>query len=78
LQAAIKLVAILVTEPKPSEYKETWMLFLLIISLTFSVVTLILLAVYFITGAKNTPLMRVAGACGIVSSLLWIIQSRMR
>lgn len=54
------------------------MLPLLIVSLLCSVTTLILLAVYFITGAKNTTLMRVAGGCAILSSVLWILQSRMR
>ena len=54
------------------------MLLLLIGSLLFSVLTLVLLAVYFITGAKRMVLARIAGACGILASLLWIIQSRMR
>jgi hypothetical protein len=54
------------------------MILLLIGSLICSVLTLILLAVYFITGAKKTILMRIAGACGILASFLWIMQSRMR
>jgi len=54
------------------------MLLLLILSLICSLTTLVLLAVYFITGAKKTILMRIAGACGIAASLLWIVQSRMR
>ena len=54
------------------------MILLLIGSLIFSVLTLVLLAVYFITGGKKLILMRLAGACGILASLFWIIQSRMR
>ncbi|HEX8890660.1 MAG TPA: hypothetical protein VF779_16025 [Pyrinomonadaceae bacterium] len=54
------------------------MILLLILSLICSLLTLVLLAVYFITGGKKTILMRIAGACGIAASLLWIIQSRMR
>ena len=53
------------------------MLLLLIGSLLFSVLALVLLAAYFITGGKKMILARCAGACGILASLLWIIQSRM-
>ncbi|HEY0404266.1 MAG TPA: LPXTG cell wall anchor domain-containing protein [Pyrinomonadaceae bacterium] len=41
-----------------------------------SALTLVLLAAYFITGAKKTILMRLAGASAILASLLWIYRSR--
>ncbi|HEX8710194.1 MAG TPA: hypothetical protein VF723_18265 [Pyrinomonadaceae bacterium] len=41
----------------------------------FSVLTLILLAAYFITGMKKQLLARLAGASGMLASFLWIFRS---
>lgn len=54
------------------------MLLLLFGSLFFSALALVLLAVYFITGAKKMILARLAGGSVILASLMWILQSRMR
>jgi hypothetical protein len=54
------------------------MLLLLIGSLLFSVLALVFLAAYFITGGKKMILARLAGGSIILASLFWILQSRMR
>lgn len=41
----------------------------------FSALALLLLIVYFATGAKKTILMRLAGASAIIASLIWIFRS---
>ena len=51
---------------------------LLLGGMLFSALALILLAAYFITGAKKTILMRLAGASAIVASLIWILRSNAR
>ena len=48
---------------------------LLIGGTLFSLIALILLAAYLITGAKKTVLMRLAGAAAIVASLIWMLRS---
>jgi len=47
----------------------------LIVSTFFAVLTLVLLIAYFATGAKNNTLRYLAGASGILSSLMWLIKS---
>jgi hypothetical protein len=47
---------------------------LLLGGMLFPLLALILLAAYFITGAKKTILMRLAGASAIVASLIWILR----
>lgn len=49
-------------------------MFLLLGGMLFSALALILLAAYFITGAKKTILMRLAGASAILASLIWILR----
>lgn len=41
----------------------------------FSTLALLLLLIYFITGAKKTILMRLAGASAILASLIWIFRT---
>jgi hypothetical protein len=48
---------------------------LLLGGMLFSSLALILLLAYFITGAKKTILMRLAGASAIIASLIWILRS---
>lgn len=48
---------------------------LLLGGMLLSALALILLAAYFITGAKKTILMRLAGASAIIASLIWIMRS---
>lgn len=48
---------------------------LLLGGMFFSALALVLLAVYFITGAKKTILMRLAGASAIIASLIWIFRT---
>ncbi len=50
----------------------------LIVSTFFAVLTLVLLIAYFATGAKNNTFRYLAGASGILTSLLWLIKSFMR
>jgi hypothetical protein len=54
------------------------MTLLLLIGTIFSLVTLVMLLAYFITGAKNNTLRYLAGAFGLVSGLLWLIRTFMR
>jgi LPXTG-motif cell wall-anchored protein len=42
----------------------------------FSGLAILFLLAYFITGAKKTILMRLAGASAIAASLIWILRSR--
>ncbi len=49
---------------------------LLLGGMLFSALALLLLAAYFITGAKRMILMRLAGACAIIASLFWIFRSK--
>lgn len=49
---------------------------LLLAGMLFSTLTLVLLGTYFITGAKKTILMRLAGASAIVASLIWFMRMR--
>jgi hypothetical protein len=54
------------------------MTLLLVAGTLFAAVTLILLAAYFITGAKNNTLRYLAGASAILMALMWMIKSFMR
>jgi hypothetical protein len=54
------------------------MTLLLLAGTLFAAVTLVLLAAYFITGAKNNTLRYLAGASGILTALIWMIKSFMR
>lgn len=48
---------------------------MLIGSTLFAFTCLILLGVYFATGAKKIILARLAGASGMLASLLWILRT---
>jgi hypothetical protein len=54
------------------------MTLLLIAGTIFAVLTLVLLAAYFITGAKNNNLRYLAGASGLIMALIWLIRTFMR
>ena len=54
------------------------MTILLILGTLFAFLTLVLLAAYFITGAKNNTLRYLAGASGIIMGLIWMIKTFMR
>ena len=47
-------------------------------SMVFALLTLGLLAAFYITGAKNHTLRRYAGVFGILSALLWLLKTFMR
>ncbi|HKR01854.1 MAG TPA: hypothetical protein VJT09_14330 [Pyrinomonadaceae bacterium] len=54
------------------------MVLLLFGSVVFALLTLGLLAAFFITGGKNQTLRYLAGASGLIASLLWLIKTFMR
>lgn len=54
------------------------MTLLLLAGTLFAVLTLVFLAAYFITGAKNNKLRYLAGASAIIMALVWMIKSFMR
>ena len=54
------------------------MTLLLILGTLFAALTLVLLAAYFITGAKNNTLRHLAGASALIMALVWMIKSFMR
>ena len=54
------------------------MTLLLLAGTIFAVLTLVLLAAYFITGAKNNTLRYLAGASGLIMALMWLIRTFMR
>ena len=54
------------------------MTLLLLACTIFAVLTLVLLAAYFITGAKNNTLRYLAGASGLIMALMWLIRTFMR
>ena len=54
---------------------KTTHLLMLIGSTLFAFICLILLGIYFATGAKKQILARLAGASGMLASLLWIIRT---
>ena len=54
------------------------MTLLLIAGTIFAALTLVLLAAYFITGAKNNTLRYLAGASGLIMALMWLIKTFIR
>jgi hypothetical protein len=54
------------------------MTLLLLAGTLFAVLTLVLLAAFFITGGKNQKLRYLAGASAIIMSLIWMIRTFMR
>jgi hypothetical protein len=54
------------------------MTLLLVAGTIFAVLTLILLAAFFITGGKNQKLRYLAGASGLIMVLIWLIRTFMR
>ena len=54
------------------------MTLLLIAGTFFAVLTLVLLAAFFITGAKNQKLRYLAGASAIIMAMIWMIKTFMR
>ena len=54
------------------------MTLLLLAGTIFALLTLVLLAAYFITGAKNNTLRYLAGASGLIMATIWLIKTFMR
>jgi hypothetical protein len=54
------------------------MTLLLLFGTIFAVLTLVLLAAFFITGAKNNTLRYLAGASAILMVLMWMLRTFMR
>lgn len=48
---------------------------MLIGSTLFAFICLVLLVSYFITGSKKIILLRLAGASGMLASILWIVRT---
>ena len=54
------------------------MTLLLIAGTLFALLTLVLLAAFFITGGKNQKLRYLAGASAIIMASIWLIRTFMR
>jgi hypothetical protein len=54
---------------------KTTHLLMLIGSTLFAFISLVLLGAYFFTGGKKHILARLAGASGLLASLLWILRT---